>query len=74
MLYTAWLAVCLSSTPVERCNGSTAVDWFMAPEPQLGLSMCTLHGQQYAAASGLVGAGTYLKVFCRPVVTPPGVG
>lgn len=73
MLYTVFLAICIAGTPVVQCNGTTARDWIVAPEPQQGLSACAIHGQQYAAQSRLLHTGDMLKIFCRPVVRERGV-
>lgn len=73
MLYSALVVVCMAATPVQQCNGPTSLHYMAAPEPQQGLSACAIHGLQYAAESHLVVAGTYAKVFCRPVVRERGV-
>ena len=73
MLTAAFIAICLSGTPVTQCNRETAVDWIAAPETSVGLAGCQLHGLQYAASSRLVKEGTYPKVFCRPVQIPEGL-
>lgn len=64
MLYTAYLAVCLASVPVQDCNRDTALNWMVAPG-QHTLSYCMVRGQQYAASSGVVHEGEIVKVYCK---------
>ena len=64
MLYTAYVAVCLASVQVQDCNRETALDWMVAPG-QYSLSYCMVHGQQYAATSGVVHDGEIVKVYCK---------
>ncbi|MBN9673824.1 hypothetical protein [Roseibium aggregatum] len=65
MLYTAYVAVCLASTPVQDCNRNTAHDWMVAPGKVQSLSYCMVRGQQYAATSGIVKEGDIVKVYCK---------
>jgi hypothetical protein len=67
MLYSVLIAICAASTPVTACSSETALSWMIAPEPGM-LVACGLHGQQYAAQSRLVTEGTYVRIFCRPLV------
>ncbi|HEX2257044.1 MAG TPA: hypothetical protein VHG92_10175 [Afifellaceae bacterium] len=64
-MFTAFVAICVLSIPVESCSRLTAVDWIVAPQRQSSAVGCLIHGQRYAAQSRLVTEGTYLKVFCR---------
>lgn len=66
MMYIVYIAVCLSTTPVQECNRDTAVNWMVAPEVQQGLGSCMKHGQEYAAESHLLREGDYAKIYCRP--------
>jgi len=68
MLYSAFVAVCLASTPVQDCNKDTALNWMVAPG-SYNLSYCMVHGQQFAATSGIVRDGDIVKVYCRPQAT-----
>lgn len=79
MLFSIYLAICAAATPVSECDRLTAVHWLIGPasehpsQAHVGLAACMLAGQEYAAQSRLVAAGTYLKVYCRPVSQPAGV-
>jgi hypothetical protein len=64
MLYTAYVAVCLASTPVQDCTRDSAVNWMVAPG-HYQLSYCMVHGQQFAASSGIVKNGDTVKVYCK---------
>ncbi len=65
MLYAVFIAVCLVGTPHKDCDQRTAVDWVSAPEAQMGLGGCLLHGEEYAANSRLVTEGKeYIRIFC----------
>jgi len=64
MLYTAYVAVCLASVSVQDCNRDTALDWMVAPG-EYPLSDCRVQGQQYAATSGIVHDGEFVKVYCK---------
>lgn len=64
MIWTVFIAVCLTTTAPRNCNQQTAVDWVAAPEQQIGLGECLIHGEEYAANSRLVRDGEYVKVFC----------
>ena len=53
------------------CQPATAIDSFRTPGPRTDFAGCQREGVLYAAASGLVLAGTYPKVVCiapRPEV------
>lgn len=63
-MWSVFIAVCLIGMPHKDCNQKTAVDWVAAPEPQMGLGGCLIHGEQYAANSRLVHEGEYVKIFC----------
>ncbi|MFD1694857.1 hypothetical protein [Roseibium aestuarii] len=64
MLYTAYLAVCLASTPIQQCNRDTAINWMVAPGRH-PLAFCMINAQRYAATSGVVHEGEVVKVFCK---------
>ncbi|POF34666.1 hypothetical protein [Roseibium marinum] len=64
MLYTAYVAVCLASTPVQDCNRDSALNWMVAPG-MYHLSYCMVRGQQFAATSGIVKDGDIVKVYCK---------
>jgi hypothetical protein len=64
MLYTAYVAVCLASTPVQDCNRDSALNWMAAPGMHR-LSYCMIRGEQFAATSGIVKDGDIVKVFCK---------
>ncbi|WP_417667377.1 hypothetical protein [Roseibium sp.] len=64
MLYTAYVAVCLASVTVQDCNRDTALNWMVAPGNH-NLSYCMVHGQKFAASSGVVREGEYVKVYCK---------
>ena len=64
MLYTAYVAVCLASVPVQNCNRDTALNWMVAPG-HYQLSYCMVRGQQFAATSGVVKDGEIVKVYCK---------
>jgi hypothetical protein len=67
MLYTVFIAVCLIGMKPRDCDHASAVDWVAAPEQQIGLAGCMIHGQEYAANSRLVIEGkTYAKIYCVP--------
>jgi hypothetical protein len=60
MLYTVFVAVCLTGTPVRDCDRHSAVSWIAAPEQQQGLGACMLHGMEYVSqAPGLIRNGVY---------------
>ncbi|MBN9673823.1 hypothetical protein [Roseibium aggregatum] len=64
MLYTAYVAVCLATMPVQDCNRDTAVDWMVAPG-HYDLAHCMVHGQRFASTSGIVRDGDTVKVYCK---------
>lgn len=64
MLFTAYVAVCLSTVAVPECNKDTALNWMVAPG-QHQLAFCMINGQRYAASSGMVHDGEYVKIFCK---------
>ncbi|MBD8893510.1 hypothetical protein [Roseibium litorale] len=75
MLFTAYLAVCLSNVAIKDCNKDTALNWMVAPGENRGLAYCMTHGQRYAATSGVVHEGEYVKIYCKAPdqFTRPGV-
>lgn len=64
-MYAAFIAFCLMTTPVNKCNHDTAQHWVVAPEAQMFITSCQLHGMEYAATSNLKDKNNYPKVFCR---------
>jgi hypothetical protein len=70
MLYTVAIAVCLSATPVHKCQRLTSVVWIIAPERPASIAGCMRHGMLYAAESHLVDEGSYAKVFCSTRSAP----
>jgi len=64
MLYTAYLAVCLASVSTQDCNKDNALNWMVAPGSHK-LAYCMVHGQKYAASSGVMHKGEYVKVYCK---------
>ncbi|MBD8893511.1 hypothetical protein [Roseibium litorale] len=75
MLFTAYLAVCLSNVAVKDCTRDTALNWMVAPGNSQTLAFCMSHGEKYAATSGVVHEGEYVKVYCKAPdqFTRPGV-
>lgn len=47
MTYLVFIAICAAGLAPSRCDRSTATDWIAAPEPQIGLGACLVHGQQH---------------------------
>lgn len=74
MLYTVFVAVCIVGTPVKDCQKETAKDWMVAPEQQMGLAACMIHGQEYLAQSRMLVEGTYPKVWCKVFGSPRIIG
>jgi hypothetical protein len=67
MLYQVYIAICLATILPKDCDIHNAVDWIAAPEPQLGLGACMIHGQEYVSNARLIQPGkTYPKVYCVP--------
>ncbi len=66
MLYTVWIAICLTSVPAVECGRPTAVHWIAVPEQARSQSGCLSDGLRFAASSHLVSDGSYPKVFCKP--------
>ncbi|WP_150522972.1 hypothetical protein [Roseibium sediminis] len=64
MLFTAYVAVCLSTVSIQDCNRETALSWMVAPGNHQ-LAFCMINGQRYAATSGVVHEGEYVKIFCK---------
>jgi hypothetical protein len=64
MLYSVFVAICMTSMNPTQCDRHTAVAWFPAPEQAEGLGMCAKTGYEFAAESHLIKEGTYPKVFC----------
>jgi hypothetical protein len=60
----AALLVCSLSTSVPQCSQDEAIAVFFGPSEYNQLYQCMFEGQAYAAESGLVTKGTYLKVVC----------
>lgn len=60
----ALILVCSVGLSAQDCQKDTAIDLFYAPEQQVGLAACFVHGMEYASQSGLVEAGTYPKIVC----------
>ena len=54
MLYQVYAAVCLATILPKDCDIHNAVDWIAAPEPQLGLGACMIHGQEYVSNARLI--------------------
>lgn len=65
MIYTVFIAICLSAVPVQQCSEATATAWVIAPEHPRALDGCLRHGMLYTADSHLAAPGSYAKVFCR---------
>jgi len=67
MLYQVSTAIRLNTMAPMDCDIHNAVDWIAAPEPQLGLGVCMIHGQEYVSNARLIQPGkTYPKVYSMP--------
>lgn len=66
MPFFAVIAICLNSTPVEKCREATSVHWVTIAEPSNGLAGCMRAGMTAAVRSRLLRGGDYPKIFCRP--------
>jgi hypothetical protein len=78
-MISAFLAICLMSTPIKDCDRETAVSWMKVPtENDLRLPIqCMRTGLLFAAESRLVVQGSYLRVLCvrpQPEKVPQNAG
>jgi hypothetical protein len=65
MLFTIFVAICLSSVDPRECSRHNAADWISVPEEAMGLGACAKLGYEYVSqAGGLIKPGSYPKVFC----------
>jgi hypothetical protein len=60
------ILVCALTVSAPDCQVEASDRSFYAPAPASDLAGCLRQGMMYAAASGMVPAGTYPKIVCIP--------